>query len=91
MEEINLTDFGGTILMTICFFSFLVFMTIKNIKNNVGFWEKYGMILLTVVYTIFIVMFICIHPPKVIPTFEIGIGSVFYIAISALLTDFDLL
>jgi hypothetical protein len=90
MEEVKLTEFGSTILMTVCFLGFLVFMTIKNIRNNIGFWNKYGMILLTVMYTIFIVMFIYIHPPKIIPTFEIGIGSVFYIAICALLTDFDL-
>ncbi len=83
----NLKDFWTVAAMQLIFLVFLVFMTVQNIRSNITFWNKYGMILFTIMYLIFFLFFIIIHP-KTVPTFEIGIVSIFYIASSAILTRF---
>jgi len=87
---VNLTNFGTGLVIQIIFLVFLVFMAIKNIRNNIGLWEKYGMILFIAIYLIFFIFFIVVHPIA-FPIFEAFILSIVYLAVSGILTDFSVM
>jgi hypothetical protein len=88
--ETKLTEFGGTILMTMIFLVLLIIILINNLKNNSGLWEKYGMIFFTLIYVIFIFILIKNHSGIVDENqIYIGIGSMFYLFTSSYLTDFS--
>lgn len=86
MEKAYSPEFVGIIFLTVFFLCVLVVISIRKIKTNVGFWAQYGMILFAVIYLLFIILLIVIHPEP-ISIFWVGVGSLFYTFVSAMIAE----